>query len=167
MVKEGYKQALKEKCSEFDQLEDWAPCVWNRWAPTKVNSFVWRLIQDRIPTLSNLKKRNIITQEEWSRCRLCEEDCEENAAHLFLSCRFASEVWQILLSWLKLKSNGADNLKESLINFNNSTQRKTQEIYRIFWHCTVWQIWLARNRVIFKGDKSSAAELIELVKYNS
>lgn len=72
-----------------------------------------------------------------------------------------------MLNWLELTISGSDNLKNSLLNFTSSTHSKSKEVLRIFWHCAVWQIWLARNKVIFKGEKPTVAETFESVKFNT
>lgn len=166
-VKEGYQQITKEKNSEQSQLEDWAKCVWNKWVPTKINVFVWRLIQDRIPTLPNLKRRNIINQEEADFCRLCEEKEEESIMHLFFNCRFASQIWKLVMDWLDFQLTPDVYVKDQLTKFANSFHEKSKEIWQIFWHGVVWHIWKARNRMIFKGDSPSQREIFEILKFNT
>ncbi|KAJ0878916.1 putative reverse transcriptase zinc-binding domain-containing protein [Helianthus annuus] len=59
---------------------------WNKWCPIKVNFLVWRLIQDRIPTVIALQRRNVHLPS--TQCKLCHEE-EETTLHLFGSCLIA------------------------------------------------------------------------------
>lgn len=165
-VKEGYEQILKEKDGSALQLESWTSSVWNKWVPTKINAFVWRLVLDRIPSLPNLQRRNIISLEELICCRLCDEEKTEDSVHLFFTCRFASKIWLLLLNWLDHKMETTDNVKNFLRLFSKSFKGKTRMLWDIFWHCAVWNIWIARNKMILKGEAVSAMEVFETIKFN-
>lgn len=55
---EGYLRVVEKLGCGLIPEKQWAALVWNKWSPPKINTFVWKLVQDRIPTLPNLKKRN-------------------------------------------------------------------------------------------------------------
>jgi hypothetical protein len=66
--------------------------IWKCPAPSKVSSFVWQLLHDRIPTKSNLVVRQVIANGADSLCPLCGLE-SETAEHLFLYCNFAMHMW--------------------------------------------------------------------------
>lgn len=47
-TKEGYKELNKREV--VYPMKKWAPIILNNLAPLKVNVFVWKLLQDRIPS---------------------------------------------------------------------------------------------------------------------
>lgn len=55
----------------------------------KIITFIYKLLHESLPVLTNLNKRGIQTS---NRCLMCEED-EETMSHLFLKCPFARAVW--------------------------------------------------------------------------
>ena len=64
--------------------------IWNGLIPFKVSVFVWRLLQNRIPSIDNLIKRGVLSESQ----KFCLFDCgmEENVSHLFFEWKLASEV---------------------------------------------------------------------------
>ena len=63
--------------------------IWGVKVPLKINTFVWKLIQDKLPTLLNLNNRGIPTQ---TKCPLYNFDVE-SSTHLFLLCPFTRACW--------------------------------------------------------------------------
>ena len=57
--------------------------LWKLKIPAKASIFAWRLIKDRLPTKSNLHRRQVVLEDSLcSFCRIREED----ASHIFLEC---------------------------------------------------------------------------------
>ncbi|XP_023738520.1 uncharacterized protein LOC111886499 [Lactuca sativa] len=68
---------------------------WSREVPIKVIGFIWRAIQNRVPTLCALKQRGVDTGSiMYSYCMTVEEESD----HVLLSCPFAKIVWEWILS---------------------------------------------------------------------
>ena len=65
--------------------------------PSKSLFFAWRLIRDRLPTRMNLRRRQVMINEV--QCPFC-GDVEEEAAHLFFSCKKILPLWWESLSWV-------------------------------------------------------------------
>jgi hypothetical protein len=72
--------------------------IWKCAVPSKVSSFAWQLLWDRIPTRENLCKRGILNGAE-ALCPHCGVEVE-TSRHLFLHCPFASAIWYALNRWL-------------------------------------------------------------------
>lgn len=62
--------------------------IWKVKLPMKIITFIWKLLHESLPVLTNLNRRGIQTS---NRCLMCEED-EETMPHLFLQCLFARAV---------------------------------------------------------------------------
>ena len=71
--------------------------LWELQIPTKAAFFAWRIIQDRLPTKTNLHRRNVEIND--SMCPFC-RNFEEDAAHLFFSCDKVMPLWWESLSWI-------------------------------------------------------------------
>ena len=63
--------------------------LWKVKTPLKINTFVWKLLLDSLPTFSNLRSRGISVD---SNCPFCNEH-EETSTHLFLLCSFLRACW--------------------------------------------------------------------------
>lgn len=93
-TKQGYEVLMGRRIDEADRDLEWPRLVWNKWSPKNINAFVWKLIYERVPVRTNLKKRNIIHAAVTSLCPLCDANEEESVEHLFLKCDFAGLVWK-------------------------------------------------------------------------
>ena len=73
--------------------------LWKLRVPLKVAIFAWRLIQDKLPTKANLRKKRVELQEYL--CPLC-RSVEETASHLFFHCSKVSPLWWESQSWVNM-----------------------------------------------------------------
>ncbi|KAK8683317.1 hypothetical protein V6N13_039381 [Hibiscus sabdariffa] len=71
--------------------------VRNATAPPKVASFVWKVVHGRIPTRSELLKRNIVSSND-VLCPMCSKE-PESVMHFACHCIVS---WQIWLRWCNL-----------------------------------------------------------------
>ncbi|GJR71924.1 reverse transcriptase domain, reverse transcriptase zinc-binding domain protein [Tanacetum coccineum] len=60
--------------------------IWNKWVPKKVNIFVWRALQGRLPVREELDKRGI--DLDTLLCPSC-GDMAESCSHCLVMCNFA------------------------------------------------------------------------------
>ncbi|GKE59948.1 RNA-directed DNA polymerase, eukaryota, partial [Tanacetum coccineum] len=65
------------------------PTRWIKCIPIKVNVFVWKALQDRLPTRSNLVRRNILIDS--LSCPICDGE-PEDSSHLFFRCCLARDM---------------------------------------------------------------------------
>ena len=73
--------------------------LWNKWIPKKHNVFVWRLVQNRIPTRKILSDMGMDIPS--TLCPLCELKVEDTF-HLFFECQETAKYWQFLGNWWKI-----------------------------------------------------------------
>ena len=89
---------------------------WNKLVPIKINILAWRLINDRLPTRSNLDSRGIDLHS--LLCPVC-DDHIESAEHLFVHCNLASNLWTSVFKWWKM--DNVPNTLMGLITWVDST----------------------------------------------
>lgn len=156
--KNGYELVSKQAANGLLDAEKWSKLTWIKWSPPKINAFIWKLLQDRIPTRVNLRKRKILHEEVKACCILCDAEEEESSSHLFFRCTFSSKIWSCLGKWLETNIDVDGDVKENIEAFSKSIAKKSMEIWLSIWHGTIWYIWLARNGKFFKGKELSHEE---------
>ena len=142
-------------------VEKFWKLVWHPDSIPKVNTFIWLLLHNKLLTAENLRKRGILGP---SRCALCHSS-EESSSHLFLQCEFSRLAWKLILPTAfnrELPGNAPQLLKEWASLFPGSLNKKP--ILRRIWAAIpknlCWQLWLARNRVIFKEQKVIPVQIV-------
>jgi len=126
--------------------------VWHKLVPVKVSIFVWRLLQDRIPTRANLVRRLVLQPNH----NLCATGCDsvETADHLFLQCNLFRNVWYYLIGhWLGISFVFPGCIKEFCLQFTQlaGMPRASYHYLKVIWLASVWAIWKARNNYVFKN----------------
>ncbi|GLT40903.1 hypothetical protein SLA2020_150010 [Shorea laevis] len=69
-VKGAYEFLTPKSCC-FD--EKWVKVIWNKYVPSKLSVFGWRLFLNRLATKENLCKRGIVLSGGDTGCPLCHE----------------------------------------------------------------------------------------------
>ena len=90
VIREGISEG--EQDGQFKEL-------WKLKVPSKVATFAWRLLKDRLPTRDNLRRKRVELQEYL--CPLC-RSTDESASHLFFHCSKILPIWWESLSWVNL-----------------------------------------------------------------
>jgi hypothetical protein len=87
-VRDAYQLLTSQDAVTLDVAEG---LIWHSEVPLKVSIFAWRLLQDMLPTKSNLVARGILSSE----AHYCVSGCGaiESAQHLFCSCSTFSSLW--------------------------------------------------------------------------
>ncbi|GJV11628.1 RNA-directed DNA polymerase, eukaryota [Tanacetum coccineum] len=84
---------------------------WNILLPLKVNIFIWRTTNKRLPTIANLDYRGIDLDSV--RCPMC-DDAIETEDHIFVSCPIAKDTWKCIVDWWNIPNITIANLLEGL-----------------------------------------------------
>lgn len=66
--------------------------VWNSKIPSNMHVFCWRLLQNCLPIISQLKNREVLLDIQNSKCSFYGSSVEDDI-HLFLNCPFAATMW--------------------------------------------------------------------------
>ncbi|KAL4283872.1 hypothetical protein GQ457_16G008010 [Hibiscus cannabinus] len=87
------------KASTVDSMPDkiWK-IVWAGIVPPKVEGFVWKVLQGRVPTLVDLAKRGI-SRSSSNLCVLCSREVETIEHLFFCHCEV---VWRVWKRWVAL-----------------------------------------------------------------
>ena len=132
--------------------------LWKMKLPMKITTFIWKLLHDSLPVLTNLIRRGIQTA---SRCPMCDEG-EETLSHLFLQCPFARAVWYGSSLGIRTSELNHLSVKQWLLNHitaaNIPVQTKRSSLQSIF--TTLWTIWTHGNLVLHNGKTPSPVEVI-------
>lgn len=127
----------------------WANLVWGPPSIPRVSFVVWMAIHERLNTGDRLHLFGLVPNPT---CPFCHGP-EENHSHLFFRCVYSSRIWGAIqvkcnfnwpqLSWL-----------ESVVDATKSIKGKTLKsaLMKLSFLCTVYQIWLERNRRIFSKE---------------
>lgn len=97
--------------------------LWKLKIPPKAPVFTWRLINDRLPTKVNLRRRQVEISD--SLCPLC-NNSEEDAAHLFFNCNKTLPFWWESLSWVKTVGAFPKDLREHFLQHNSGNTAGTK-----------------------------------------
>ncbi|XP_021995580.1 uncharacterized protein LOC110892738 [Helianthus annuus] len=157
------RQSLAKQIDLNSQSEEF---VWNKWASGKSNMFVWRAINDKIPTAITLRERGLTLTDY--NCSLCGE-AEESANHVLLLCSFAKQVWKSILDWVKCRTISVEGSLKQLIPDVIDLQisrSKRKAIHAIVLQ-TIWSLWNTRNEKLFRGKPGVIQRTTEDIKEES
>jgi ribonuclease HI len=114
--------------------------LWAISAPGKMKIHLWRFAHDCLPSGVQLCRRHIPADTGCIHCNL-----EETAAHAFLFCQYAKEVWREIkpLYNIQLRRKFYTSNKTWVFDFLARASVKERCVLAVgFWH-----LWLARNGV--------------------
>jgi hypothetical protein len=98
-------------------------------------------------------KDNII-KRKWAECKKCTFcDDDETVEHLFIRCKFAKLVWQVVHFTFSIPP---PNIKNYLFaNWLNGIDLKTKSGIQVGVCAILWSIWNSRNDAIFNIETTS------------
>lgn len=141
--------------------------VWHKLVPTKVSLFDWRLLQDRIPTRSNLVRRHVFQPID----NLCVGGCgfSETADHLFIGCDLFTSAWNLVSHWLGVPCVFPGSVTNHYFQFIHlaGLSRPFHFYLKVIWLACIWAIWKERNNYVFKNAVIDPLGIVEKVKLNS
>ena len=135
--------------------------VWKVKTDRKIRFFLWLLLQNRNWTADRLLLRG------WPhdpKCKLCDLVIE-TAAHLSFQCPYVRQVWLSLsathadLTATALAASSVNSWWGALLQLKPNKTRNNSLSMASF---ALWNIWLERNRRIFDGKCTSAADVARL-----
>ncbi|KAL4346365.1 hypothetical protein GQ457_17G012800 [Hibiscus cannabinus] len=144
--------------AKYDKMWKW---IWSSLVPPKVEFFIWRAVQGRIPTRVELLKRGISAIAS-PTCALCEEDLE-TPDHLLCYCKVAWRVWQAWCCAWNVHLVAPRSLRSLLLIWENmSIKPSFRPLWRVAFCGIIWTIWLHRNEIVFKNKKCDGEVLADL-----
>ncbi|XP_021986173.1 uncharacterized protein LOC110882468 [Helianthus annuus] len=138
---------------------------WIKWVPIKCSINAWRAACQRIPTKTELRRRDVLTGSV--TCSMC-EDQDETVEHLFTGCVVAMEVWARIAAWCKIPPIYAFDVKDLLELYKTvAGNKKRKKIIHGIIIASMWAIWLARNDKVFNRKETKAEVIVEKIKANT
>lgn len=130
---------------------------WNRWIPKKINVFVWRLRQRRIPTRMVLDHMGIDLDS--ILCPCC-QDAIETVEHCLIRCKWAEDGWVKIFKWWNLNVSFGTSILDLISHEGHQSFTMN---HKILWQAVIWcstyVIWEGRNNVTFYGKKTNYLDL--------
>lgn len=118
--------------------------------PTKIATFAWRLFRDRLPTKTNLRKRQIELDD--FLCPFCIA-MEETTGHLFFHCSKILPVWWESLSWAnRVGAFPIHPRHHFLQHIHGGSEEFKANRWNWWWLALTWTIWRHRNNIVFSRD---------------
>ncbi|XP_022041764.1 uncharacterized protein LOC110944409 [Helianthus annuus] len=136
---------------------------WNNWATGKSVAFVWRAIDEKIPSAVALRNRGMNIQDV--RCKICGVE-DETAGHLLLRCNLAKRIWDAVSTWTRFPMyNTAASVSELLQLISESNRsRSVRKLLHAIAIQSMWIMWKNRNERVFTGRQRASQLIVEDIK---
>lgn len=138
--------------------------IWKLKIPQKLKGFCRLLFHGRLLTNQQRCIRGLTTDDSCPRCNLATEDLN----HLLRECPKAKEIWHTTREskWLEAYERQP---MDQWLQLNPESQEKTS--YNIPWGIvflyTIWEIWKARNNVVFRQEEGNVQEVIRYIQHQA
>ena len=133
--------------------------LWKLKLPSKISTFAWRLLKDRLPTRVNLRRRQVEVED--STCPFC-RNMEESAGHLFFQCSRILPVWWESLNWTNIVGVFPLNPKQHFLYHIGGLEGGVRaNRWKWWWLALTWTIWKHRNNVIFSNATFDANKVLD------
>lgn len=160
-TKSGYHTAIKLRSNMEEHTQDageieWFKSVWNLQTSPKVKMFLWKLFHKAIPVGEALAARHITSDVCCKRCGAL-----ESIDHLFLHCPFAQKIWASTPFATEFEYSGLIDLNDVWLDLcGKSCLPPTGVVTTQLAPWIIWQIWIARNQLIFNGKSYTEEETL-------
>lgn len=135
--------------------------TWTLKYPPKIQLFLWKAINEGLPTFTLLHKIHLTTSDLCPRCNLAPETAE----HILLTCRFANETWDLLFHLHETEPSFLHQRPQPLnpsITVNQLLQLKQSKDATTSFCFTLWTLWLARNDPIYGRKHKPPSDIVKL-----
>lgn len=160
-TKSGYTAILPNHHPQPPVLQglhnfEWRKNVWNLHTAPKIKLFLWKTFHGAIPVGEQLRARQINVD---GKCKTCGQP--ESIGHLFLHCSFAKQVWSLAPVSPSVEYSGPLDLRTEwpgLCSRKNLPPTGVAVGELAPW--IMWQLWKARNSLMFTDKKCTAPEVL-------
>ena len=117
--------------------------LWKAPIPLKIKIFLWQLLRDRLPSGTEVIKRQGPGN---GICPLC--DVPETGHHIFFACTTARFLWRFVREAL-----GPDWEATDLAEFVQANANQPNIRRRLFWlvfAALTWTLWMTRNKMVIE-----------------
>jgi len=135
---------------------EWKRNVWKLQTAPKIKLFLWKAFHGALPVGDQLRARQIAVE---GKCKNCGQP--ESIDHLFLHCSFAKQVWASAPVWPSVDYSGNIDLRDEWSNLcSKKNLPPTGLATGALAPWILWQLWKARNNLVFNDRTSSVAEIL-------
>ena len=128
---------------------------WHRNIPTKIIIFGWLIWKGKALTWENLMKRGFMGP---SICVLCRMELE-TSMHLFIQCPITVRLWRLFGDHYIDSAWRPSDFMIAVMEWD-----KIKCKYRALPFYLTWEIWLARNRIIFEDRPFHIQQTYTVIK---
>ncbi|GJR73678.1 RNA-directed DNA polymerase, eukaryota, reverse transcriptase zinc-binding domain protein [Tanacetum coccineum] len=144
-------RSAREEIDKHVLVSSSSPTRWCKILPIKINTFVWRMLLDRLPTRINLTNRGLDIPSVL--CPNCGVEAETRN-HLFFNCSMALDLFRLLGRWwnIQIPSFVDSSTWEAWFNgviFSSLQKQVFEACFFSMW----WHIWTFRNSSLFSSKK--------------
>lgn len=148
-IKSGYQIAQKIKSHDspsysVDDLGCWK-AIWTSNLPEKIKIFMWRAVQNLLPSAENLWSKKVIPDPT---CQLCKKKME-SISHALVDCKSTRKVWKMVSFADKVHNFAEQSTLYVLQGMTGKLDRAEFELLV----AVFWSIWHARNLFLFERKK--------------
>ena len=129
--------------------------IWRTKAPSKAAFFVWSASLEKILTLDNLRRRQVIMV---NRCCPCKLD-GESVDHLLLHCEVARSLWNTIMSHFGLSWVMPNSVLDLMACWWSTGNSRSAVAWKMVPLCLMWCIWRERNNRDFDNLERTMEEL--------
>ncbi|KAF7843911.1 uncharacterized protein G2W53_000816 [Senna tora] len=162
-VSEGY-QLLSDTRHQNNpsQFFPWK-YLWSLSIPSKIKNFIWRILNNALPNLTNLTRHHMQLDEI---CCICQRD-SESLHHLFIHCTFARSIWFGSCLALRIEQFPSTDLQQCLVHwFLQAQTGNFQEVDALHVKLIcLHNIWYARNKFYMEGTELSPIQTIQKIHH--
>ncbi|MBA0827919.1 hypothetical protein Goarm_012659 [Gossypium armourianum] len=128
--------------------------MWALNVPSKIHIHMWRVTNEFVPTLQNLRARKLVVNTLYPECRAK----EETVSHLFRDCIFTQQVLRelgVINSTTNRESNWKKWLALEFENYSNEACKIRAISFRAFWY--------NHNKIYHEGIRERAHEIMGFI----
>ncbi|KAF7821145.1 reverse transcriptase [Senna tora] len=122
--------------------------VWRIPCYPKIRFFIWQLVLNALPCRAVICSRGIQLN---TVCPLCNSGLE-TVDHIFCNCSASRKVWEVMGLHPTILLNVNQVLVWTKSNAENKSKLRMGVNFGSFFVFGLWEIWLARNSVVFENN---------------
>ena len=137
----------------------WAKMVWAAYIPPKYSFTLWLAMRGRLLTKDRLEYLQIDMS-----CAFCGAPVE-TVQHLYFGCSFSKEIWRHIREWCGIRRQL--NTLKAVVRWMKMKNRGTtwcSKRTRLAFICTIYYIWITRNRLLFDNLSPSIPDIVCRIK---
>ena len=150
-VKSGY-WFLQNSPNNLDKEENFWKELWKSNIFPKWKHFLWKIMNNAMPTAENLSKRSI--NQVNPNCGFCKTQ-RETTQHLFRDCEISKRIWRASMG-IVADQSAQLSIQDWIRNFLNLLREKKkddEQNVEAEFISTLWGKWVHRNEIIFNETK--------------